>query len=217
VVSVNEGLLVGLVLTNLFYLATGRLGTYVKLFIVQTLLVSFFGLVVNQGYLSTRVIILSVIGLVIKAFVFPALLTKSIRTAKLKREIQPLVGFGTSLFIGILMFGLSSWLGSRMPMPVEASSRLVVPVVFFTVFTGLFLIISRSKAITEVISYLVLENGIYLFGISFVKEAPMLAELGVLLDVTVAIFVMGIVIRHLRTEFESLDVNKLSTLKDWGV
>ena len=73
---------------------------------------------------------------------------------------------------------------------------------------------SRRKALTQVMGYLVLENGIYLFGITLGREAPLLVEMGVSLDVFVAVFVMGIIIFHISREFDHIDVDQLASLKD---
>jgi hydrogenase-4 component E len=89
-----------------------------------------------------------------------------------------------------------------------------VPAAFFSILSGLFLIISRRTALSQVIGYLVLENGIYTFGISLVQEEEFLVELGVLLDVLVGVFVMGITLFHISREFDHIDVDRLSALKD---
>ena len=78
---------------------------------------------------------------------------------------------------------------------------------------GLFLIVSRKKAISQVLGYLVMENGIYVLGIWMVVEVPMLVELGVLLDAFVAVFVMGIATYQIRREFDHIDVDQLDSLK----
>jgi hydrogenase-4 component E len=82
------------------------------------------------------------------------------------------------------------------------------------IFTGLFLIVSRRKALMQVLGYIVLENGIYAFGVALVVESPLLVELGVLLDVFVAVFVMGITMFHLSRAFDDIDTDQLAMLKD---
>ena len=93
-------------------------------------------------------------------------------------------------------------------------SSLLVPVAIFTVLCGLLLIVSRNTAVMQVIGYLALENGIYAFGWAFAIEEPLLVEMGVLLDVFVAVFVMGITIHHLSREFDISRPTSLSSLKD---
>ena len=79
---------------------------------------------------------------------------------------------------------------------------------------GLFLIVSRKTALMQVVGYLVLENGIYIFGMALAQEEPLLVEMGILLDVFVAVFVMGIAIFHISREFDHIDVDQLTSLKD---
>ena len=79
---------------------------------------------------------------------------------------------------------------------------------------GLLLIVSRSKAVMQALGYLAMENGIYAFGLAFAVEEPLLVEMGVLLDVFVAVFVMGIAIHHISREFDHIDTDRLSALKD---
>jgi hydrogenase-4 component E len=73
---------------------------------------------------------------------------------------------------------------------------------------------TRRKALTQVAGYLMLENGIYLFGLTQTESVPFLLELGVLLDVFAAVFIMGIVVFHINREFDSLDSARLTELRD---
>src|SRR5207249_4545442 len=110
----------------------------------------------------------------------------------------------------------SLWLAGRLALPSPTISPLVVPVALFTMLVGLFLIVSRRKALTQVLGYLVLENAIYAFGVGLVEGTPMVVELGVLLDLFVAVFVMGIAVFHINREFDHIDADRLSTLRDWA-
>ncbi len=91
---------------------------------------------------------------------------------------------------------------------------MLVPVALSTVMIGLLVLTTRSKAITQVVGYLILENGIYVFGLSQVERVPFLVEVGVLLDIFVAVFIMGIVVFHINREFDSLDSARLTELRD---
>jgi len=90
----------------------------------------------------------------------------------------------------------------------------VVPLAFFTILAGLFLIVSRRTALTQVQGYLVLENGVYAFGVAMAQEAPLSVELGILLDIFVGVFIMGIIIFHISREFDHIDTDRLTALKD---
>ncbi len=91
---------------------------------------------------------------------------------------------------------------------------LSLPTAMITIFTGLFLIITRRKAITQAIGFLVFENGIGLFGQSMALHYSFIVELGILLDVFVLIFVMGIALFQIRREFHHIDTDKLVSLGD---
>jgi hydrogenase-4 component E len=83
-----------------------------------------------------------------------------------------------------------------------------------TLMIGLIVLITRTKALSQVLGYLMLENGIYLFGLTQTRRVPFLVEAGVLLDVFVGVFVMGIVVFHINREFDSISALKLTELRE---
>ena len=91
---------------------------------------------------------------------------------------------------------------------------LLVPTALLTGLTGLFLVVARGKAIVQALGYLVFENGIYAFGLAIAHEEPLLVQLGVLLDLLVAVFVMGIIVFRIQRDFEHIDVGRLVALHD---
>jgi hydrogenase-4 component E len=91
---------------------------------------------------------------------------------------------------------------------------LLVPVALVTVMIGLIVLITRTKAVTQVVGYLMLENGIYLIGLTQSERVPFLVEIGVLLDVFVAVFIMGIVVFHINREFDSISATRLTELRE---
>jgi hydrogenase-4 component E len=105
------------------------------------------------------------------------------------------------------------WFSSRLAIPEATAGKGVIAAAFFTIMTGLFLIITRKKALTQVLGYLVLENGIFVFGASLAQKQPLIVELGILLDVFVAVFVMGIAMFHINREFDHIDTDQLTTLR----
>jgi len=92
-------------------------------------------------------------------------------------------------------------------------SAFLFPGALFTTLTGLMIIVSRRKALTQVVGYLVMENGVYAFGAALAVQEPLLVEMGILLDVFVAVFVMGITIYQISREFDHIDTDRLSELK----
>lgn len=150
----------------------------------------------------------------IKGYVLPALLLRALRQVEIRREVEPLVGYNLSLLIGAGGLGLAVVLSARIATSAGTSTPLLVTVALFTMWTGLFLIVARRKAVTQALGYLVFENGIYGFGVAVASEAPLLVEMGVLLDLLVAVFVMGIIIFHIQRDFSHIDVDRLALLRD---
>lgn len=208
--------LVSLALTSVLLLGSSRLTRCVRIVAFQGVLLGALTVTAHAPAITARVVMLATAIVALKAVVFPWLLSRVLRDADVRREIQPLIGYTTSLLAGTLGLALSFWLSARMPLPAPPRSLLVVPVALFTTLAGLFLIVSRRTALMQVLAYLVLENGIYTFGVGLVEGTPMVVELGVLLDVFVAVFVMGIAIFHINREFDHIDTEQLATLRDWA-
>jgi len=211
-----DTLLVLIVLTNLKLLGTSRLGGCIRVVAAQGVLLGGLPLLAGGGALAPRSLLLSAAGIGLKGIVFPWLLLRALREAKVQREVKPYLGFTASMLIGGGVLGIGLWAGSRLPLPAAVRSSLLVPVALATMLTGLLVVVSRSKAITQVLGYLVFENGIYAFGVGIAPDAPVLVELGILLDVFVAVFVMGIMIFHINREFDDIDTERLSELRDWS-
>jgi hydrogenase-4 component E len=210
-----DGILVCLVLTSFLLLGSSRFGSCIRVVALQGALLGVLTLAASEGDASVRAGVLALVTTSLKGIVFPWLLSRALRDAEVRREIEPLVGYGLSVLVGMLGLAGSLWLAGRLPRPSVPISPLVVPVALFTMLVGLFLIVGRRQALMQVLGYLVMENGIYAFGVGLVQGTPMLVELGVLLDVFVAVFVMGIALFHINREFDHIDTDRLRTLRDW--
>ena len=212
--SLIDVILVFVVLTNLTLVTSNRIATCIWLVAVQGMALGALPLAMNLGDLSIRVVSIGLLTFVVKGYILPRLLTWSLREADVHHEIDPVIGHGASVLLGVALLALSFWLCSRIELPGEVASNLVLPLAFSTILIGLFLIVIRKKALTQVIGYLVLENGIYIFGVALAHDEPFLIEMGVLLDVFVGVFVMGIAIFHISRAFDHIDTDQLSALKD---
>ncbi len=203
-------------LTDVRLLGSSRLMALIGTVALQGLLLGLLPLLLHAGALTPHLWAMAVAGVGLKAVVFPYLLRRAVRETDVQHEASPIVGYSLSLLAGLLLLGLSAWLGSRLPLPRAGLSPLVVPVAFFTLLCGLFLIVTRRKAITQVLGYLVFENGVFAFGTSIAHDQPLLVETGVLLDLFVAVLVMGIAVFHIQREFDHIDVDRLAELSDAG-
>jgi hydrogenase-4 component E len=207
-------ILVAVVLTNLKLLGSSRLGASIRVVAAQGMVLGLLPILAHWNELSLHFALLAVGTIAIKGIVFPWFLFRAIREAEIGREIEPYVGYATSLVMGAVALGVSFWVCTRLPIPEDIASPWLAPVSFFSIFAGLFLIVSRKRAVSQVLGFLVLGNGIYTFGVGVAARTPFLVEVGVLLDVFVAVFVMGITIFHINREFDHINTDRLSALKD---
>jgi hydrogenase-4 component E len=142
------------------------------------------------------------------------LLFRAMREADIQHEVKPVVNFATSLVLGAAGTGLALLFSSTLPLAREHTEPLLVPASLATVWTGFLLLTTRKKAIMQVLGYLLLENGIFLFGLLLLEAMPFLVEVGVLLDLFRGVFVMGIIIHQINREFASISTEHLTELKE---
>jgi hydrogenase-4 component E len=210
-----DTVLVLLILTNLHLLGSSRISACIHSVAVQAMLLGIIALLAQQGHMGLRLLLLAAASMVIKAGILPWLLRRAVREVGVLTEVEPFVGFTTSLLLGLGLLGAALYVAQRLlPLPGDSIARFPVAVALFTMMVGLLLIVSRRKAVMQTLGYLAMENGIYAFGLAFAVEEPLLVEMGVLLDVFVAVFVMGIAIHHISREFDHIDTDRLSALKD---
>jgi hydrogenase-4 component E len=215
-VGVNDllNLLIGLAMgLNLIALGTGRLPSLIRVAALQGMVLGIMPLVIEH---EARVLLLlvAVATVVMKGLVIPALLRRAMRTANIDRDLDPLIGFVPSLLLGTAGTIGAVVLARQLPLLPEHRETLVVAGALASVLTGLLLLVGRSKAISQVCGYLILENGIYLFGLLLIHSTPLLVEGGILLDLTVAVFVTGIIVDRIQRAFDSLDTRKLTVLRE---
>jgi len=208
-----DTLLVLVLLLNLFALGTSRIRVVIRTVAIQGTVLGLMPLLVHE-VISVRVVLVTLATIAMKGVVIPAMLHKAMRDAQIKREVEPFIGLIPSMLLGAVATGLAVAFAQRLPLLHEHAGLLLVPAALSTVLTGFLLLTTRLKAISQVLGYLVLENGVFIFGLLLLEAMPLLVEMGVLLDLLVAIFVMGIILNHISREFSSMDTRRLASLKE---
>lgn len=208
-----DPLLVLILLLNFFVLGTSRLRAAITGSALQGVVLGALTIAVH-GKLGLETAFISVGAIVVKGFFIPAMLNRAMREAAIRREIEPLIGFIPTLLLGAVATGLSLMFARTLPLAPEHAGSLLVPASLATVLSGFLVLITRRKAITQVVGYLILENGVFIMGLTLLEAMPFMVEIGALLDLFVGIFVMGIIINHINREFASLDTARLSALKE---
>lgn len=204
-----------LILSNVILLGSSRLGLGVRLISAQGVFVGVLPVLAGaEAALRSAVpIALATIG--VKSVLFPWLMDRIMRDMPVRREQRPYLGYAASLFLGMAALGAAVWISDRLPLAGSGVDGYMMPAALFSIFTGLALIVTRRQAVSQVLGYLVMENGIFTAGMVLVPESPMFVELGVLLDLLVGVFLMGIMIFHIHREFDHIDTDRMTVLSDW--
>lgn len=210
--SFADELLILVMLINLVMLGTSRLIFSIRAVAVQGVILGILPGLIHpfSGHLAAITV-----GIILtKGIIIPYLISDAIRKAQIRREVEPFIGYVPTLLIGAAFTAVSFAFADKLPLAPEHQDLLFVPAAIATLLTGFLILTTRRKAISMVIGYLVLENGIFVFGLLLTEAMPVMIEAGALLDLLVGIFVMGIVINHISREFSSIDTSRLRTLKE---
>lgn len=200
---------------DLFVLASSRLRAGIRAVALQGLILAVLPVALaGESTSVAHVVALALGAAVVKGFGIPWLLARATRESSVSRELAPLVGFVPVLSLGALGIIAAVWLTADLPLPVPGKHPLLVPTSLGTVWTGLLLLVTRRKAVAQVLGFLVLENGVFVLGLLLSDFMPAMVEVGVLLDLFAAVFVMGLVMFDIQRAFSSLDTEKLASLKD---
>lgn len=210
--SFADQLLVLVMLINFVLLGTSRLAFAVRAVAVQGVILG-----IIPGFLhpfSGHLLLITLIIILVKGGLIPYFINQAIGRARIRREMEPFIGYLSSLLLGGIFTALAFVFAQKLPLAPEHLDLLFVPASIATVTTGFLIITTRKKAISQVIGYLVMENGIFIFGMLLADAMPLMVEAGALLDLLVGIFVMGIVINQINREFSTLDTSRLHVLRE---
>ena len=205
--------LVLVILMNFVALGTSSMRFCIRAVTIQGVLLSLLPILVHRSA-GWHAVVIAIGAAALKGVLIPSLLLKAMRDVHIRHEVEPHVGYVPSLFLCAVGTGLATLFAGSLPLAPEHRGTLLVPAALATILSGFLVLTTRRKAITQVVGYLMLENGIFIFGQLLIEAMPFMVEAGVLLDLFVGIFVMGIVINHIREEFSSLDTENLSALRD---
>ncbi len=211
--SLLDSLLVIVLVMNLFALGTSRIQSLIRIVGAQGGLLGVILLLVHR-HPTISAVLLAAASVTLKGGVIPAIMMQALRRAEIKREVEPLISPLTSIVLGATATAFAVLSAGQLPLAGDSEHALFVPTSIATVLVGFILLTTRFKALTQVVGYLVLENGIFIFGLLLVEAMPLVVEMGVLLDLVVGIFVISIIVNHINEAFSSLDTRRLVSLKE---
>lgn len=198
---------------TLFYIAiANRLMTYVNILTLQGLLICGIAILSLQEMNIINLATILIETLVVKAIAIPMFIRHVIKRNGITREAEPSVPYFVSLLV-VTAIVIATFIVAQ---SIEAQSvnKTYFVVALSTILSALYLIATRRKVITHVICYVIVENGAFILSLSQGNEMPLMVNLGVLLDVLVSVFLLGIFINKVGDVTGDGDVSHLNQLKD---
>ncbi len=203
-----------LLLTCFAIVAQRRLSACVDLFALQSLFLAATAVLVAFLTGIHHIYVAAALTVVIKAIVLPRILKKVIERLNVTRELQ----MNINVPAGLLICGALVILAFFITQPVIPLGFLLtrdsLAIALAIVLIGFFTMIARKKAVTQVIGFLVMENGLFLGATAAAYGMPLIVELGVFFDVLVAGLIVGIYTHRIQDAFDSVDTSKLTVLKE---
>jgi hydrogenase-4 component E len=208
-----DPLLIVTLALNFVALGVSRIRGVINAVAAQGVLLGILPFIVHPD-IGVRGVLLGAVTAGLKGLVIPWFLIRAMREANIQHEVTPVVNYVSSLLLGAVGTGVAMVFSYTLPLKEEHTHFLLVPAALATVWAGFLLLTTRKKAIMQVMGYLLLENGVFLFGLLLLEAMPFLVEIGVLLDLFTGVFVMGIIIFQINREFASISTEHLTELKD---
>ncbi len=206
-------LLIIVLLLNFGILGSSRIRFHIKLVALQGLILGIIPILLPER-IEFHHIAVSVALITFKAIIIPMFLMKTVRKVKIKLEVENYISFTCSVLLGAAGTTLIFVFSKMLPLADVVTDIYFVQIAISTIFIAFIVMISRIKAISHVIGYLLLENGILIFGFLISAHIPFSLEFSFLLDLIVGIFIMGILLNHIDREFSSIDITQLKSLRE---
>jgi hydrogenase-4 component E len=207
-------LLASLALGTAFLLIARRdLRGQVRLFAAQSFFVSILALVIAVFASSAELFAVGLGLALLKVFIIPAILNRAVSRIGLQRSVAPYLGTPAALLVSGVLVATAFYVMA----PITASNPLptadAVPIAFSGVLIGAFITVIRRRALTQILGFLMLENGIFLLALLVTYGVPFTVEIGVFLDVLVAVLIMEVFIYRIKENFDSIEVGEMGRLK----
>jgi hydrogenase-4 component E len=205
-------LLITFLITLIYIGVAKRLYTYITLLAIQGILLFGVAFIELIEINTLNLVFVLLETLVIKATVIPLFLNYIIKKNNITREAEPFLPNFVSLVIitGIILgsFLLSNSIND------PHLRKIFFVVALSALFSGLFIISTRRKIITHLMGFLIIENGVFVLSLAVGSEMPMLVNTGILLDVFVGVFLLGIFVNKIGDVLKEQNVDQLNSLKD---
>jgi hydrogenase-4 component E len=203
-----------LLLVAFAMLAQRRILSLINLFAWQGALLALSTFIVAYSTNQHHLYWSAGLTLLLKVMLLPWLLHRLIRKLNVRWDVETLINIPATMLVGIALVIFSFNLAAPISHLAEGITRGLIGIALASVLLSLLMMLTRRKAVSQVVAFLSLENGLFFAATSATQGMPLVVELGIALDVLVATFIFGIFFFQIRETFDSLDITHMEKLKD---
>jgi hydrogenase-4 component E len=189
-------------LSIIFSFGSSRLQGLIKALAFQGIVVSIVPFFIGHN-LTPGGVLFSLTTLLIRGIAIPFYIYRFIEKVATRRELEPIIGYHGSILTGLLLIVAAMFVSRKFSAPSASDSLLLLPTAISLLVGGMFLLMTRRKAITMVLGYITMENGIYLVGTTFSVRAHHIVEFGILLDVLAGVMIMAVILQNLKQKVQA--------------
>jgi len=203
-----------LLLLSFAMLAQRRIVSLVNLLAIQGALLFAATLLLAWRTGQPHLYLSATLTLALKVVFLPWLLHRLIRRLEVYWDTEPLLNISGTMLLGVVVVVFAFGLAQPISHLASTATRNTIGIAVAVVLLSFVTMITRRKAMSQVVGFLSMENGLFFGAMSATYGMPMIVELGVALDVLVAVLVLGVFFFQIREQFDSLDLHHLETLKE---
>jgi len=195
-------------------LAQRRVLTLINLFMLQGLVLFVSTLIVAISTDQSHLLWSAGLTLLLKVMALPYILHRLIRRLSVKWDIETLLNIPTTMLVGIALVVVAFNVAQPISQLSGTITRATIGIALACVLLAFLMMITRSKAVPQVIAFLAMENGLFFAATSATYGMPMVVELGIALDVLVGMVILGVFFFQIREQFDSLDIRHMERNKE---
>ena len=197
------------------YLMVGQkaLFTAIRLYGAQSMLLGIVAATIAFSEGRHDLYVTAGLTIALKGILIPWFLMRVIDRIGIRREIEPFLNVPVSLLVCVGLTVVGYRVSTGFPEGVRGVSHHLIGVALSLLLIGLFLMVTRKKAITQILALMTVENAVFLVAVGITTGMPLVVELGISFDVILAVLILGVMVRRIVARFESMDVSRLSKLK----
>ena len=203
-----------LLLTSFAMLSQRRIVSLVNLFAIQGAALSASTAIVAFTSGQHHLYYSAALSVALKVLLLPWILHRLIRRLNVRWDTEPLINIPTTMLVGIVLVVFAFGLAQPISQMSTTIARSTLGIALAVVMLSFLMMITRRKAISQIVGFLAMENGLFFAATSATYGMPMVVELGVALDVLIGMVILGVFFFQIREQFDSLDLKHFETLRE---